>query len=328
MVDSSDSAYTNRILPVRDGILDALSRAVSVDMAVSFLQESGLSQIMAGLKGALLRGTKVRLVTGTYLNITNPFVLGELLHLEGDIEVRIFSEKISFHPKAYIFHFANPLEDEIFIGSSNLSHSALVTGVEWNYRLHRSNDVSGFDRFQYEFDHLFAERSVPLTDGFVREYQRIWIRPKMAMDIVPTGTMEPRGPQIMALNSLERTREEGMDRALLVMATGVGKTFVAAKDSEKFSSVLFIAHRKEILVKARETFSRVHPDKTSGLLVDGQGDVDVDMLFASVQSLSRLERLERMDPERFEYMVVDEFHHAVADSYLQIIILNLGSCWD
>ncbi|MBQ8643732.1 MAG: DEAD/DEAH box helicase family protein [Candidatus Methanomethylophilaceae archaeon] len=319
MESRPNSVYTNRTLLMGDGILDSLSRAVSVDMAVSFLQESGLARIIGGLRDALSRGVRIRLVTGTYLNITNPFVLEELLDLEGDIEVRIFTEDVSFHPKAYIFHHADPVDDEAYIGSSNLSHSALTTGVEWNYRLRRSCDRAGFTGFQEEFDHLFSERSVPLTRDILSDYKRSWRRPRIGTEGIVPGTMVPRGPQITALNSLKRTRDEGMDRALLVMATGVGKTFVAAKDSQAFGSVLFVAHRREILVKAMETFRIMHPGKSAGLLVDGHEEIESDLLFASVQSLSRDGRLGSIDPERYEYMVVDEFHHATADTYSRII---------
>ncbi len=321
MQETAVSVFTNRDHKVGCAILESLSRAISVDMAVSFLQESGLAQIMSGLTDALSRGVRVRIVTGTYLNITNPFVLEELLNLKGDVEVRMFSEGISFHPKAYIFHYEDPDDDEAFIGSSNLSYSALSTGVEWNYRLGRSSDKDGFNGFQREFNHLFSGRSVSLTREFLLEYKRSWIKPKIKVDEVVSEEMIPRGPQIMALHSLKRTREEGMDRALLVMATGVGKTFVAAKDSQSFSSVLFVAHRREILVKAMETFCRMHPGKSAKLLVGDNKDMDADadMLFASVQSLSQDSRLEIMDPEKFEYMVVDEFHHAVADSYSRVI---------
>ena len=122
-----------------------------------------------------------------------------------------------------------------------------------------------------------------------------------------------------ALNALRRTRSEGMDRALVVAATGVGKTFIAAKDSEPFGRILFVAHRREILVHAADIFGKVHHGKTTGFLMTGSFDIEADMLFAGVRSLSNPDVLERLPPDCFDYIVIDEFHHAVTDSYRRII---------
>ncbi|MBR7124045.1 MAG: DEAD/DEAH box helicase family protein [Candidatus Methanomethylophilaceae archaeon] len=244
----TESAFTNTVAPLGDALLESFSRAERVDMAVSFLMETGLSKVMQALTDALERGATIRMVTGTYLGITSPFVLEELLRLEGDLEVHVFSGDVSYHPKAYIFH--GPDCDEAFIGSSNLSRSALTEGVEWNYRLRRSLDPQSFDSFQAEFDRLFHRCSEPLTGEFLTEYRRDWKKPPIR-SMPRKGVFEPRGPQISALNSLAATREDGMDRALLVMATGVGKTFVAAYDSRDYKRILFVAHRIEILNHAR-----------------------------------------------------------------------------
>lgn len=302
-----------------DVIDSVLSTSRSIDVIVSFLKESGLSLITDGLVSALNRGVRIRILTGTYLGITSPFALEELMSLKGDIEIRLFSEdSISFHPKAYIIRSIDPHDDCVIIGSSNISASALTDGVEWNCRLRRDVDPESFRSFQEEFDHLFSERSSPLTPEVLREYRDGWRRPSLQIPEHRCG-MVPEGPQVSALNALNRTRSEGMDKALVVAATGVGKTFIAAKDSQPFGRVLFVAHRREILIHAAETFSKVHHGKTVGFLMTGSCDLDVDMLFAGVRSLSNQDVLDRLPPDRFDYIVIDEFHHAVTDSYRRII---------
>ena len=146
MDSGSSSAFTNTLVPLGDALMESFSRAESVDMAVSFLMETGLSRVMGALTRALDRGVRVRIVTGTYLGITSPFVLEELLRLDGDLRVHVFSGDVPFHPKAYIFH--GPDDDEAFVGSSNFSRSALSKGVEWNYRLRGSSD-SDFSTLSY-----------------------------------------------------------------------------------------------------------------------------------------------------------------------------------
>lgn len=190
--------------------------------------------------------------------------------------------------------------------------------MEWNYRLRREVDPASFLSFQEEFDHLFSEHSRPLTSDVLRECRDGWRRPLLRIPEHRCG-MVPEGPQVSALNALRRTRSEGMDKALVVAATGVGKTFIAAKDSEQFGRILFVAHRREILIHAAETFSKVHHGKAAGFLMTGSCDIEADMLFAGVRSLSNPDILKRISPDRFDYIVIDEFHHAVTDSYRRVI---------
>ncbi len=266
------------------------------------------------------RGVKVRILTGTYLGITSPFALEEMLTLGENAEVRLFSDEgISFHPKAYIIHTADPDGDRILIGSSNLSRSALTDGVEWNYNLKRSMDPTSFSSFEREFEYFYGEHSVLLTPEIVREYRDSWVKPSARIVPKHSETMAPEGPQIPALFALKHTREEGMDKALIVAATGVGKTFIAAYDSQSFERILFVAHRREILEQAEKTFRQFHPGKTTGFLYSGHRDTDADLLFASVQSLRQENILDKIASDRFDYIVIDEFHHAAAGSYSRIL---------
>ena len=319
-MEGSTGAITNHDSSMGKAIDDAFSEAESVDIIVSFLKDSGLSIIHDSLISALKRGVKVRILTGTYLGITSPFALEQMLGLGENAEVRLFSDEgISFHPKAYIIRTADPNSDRILIGSSNLSRSALTDGVEWNYNLKRSMDPASFSSFEREFEYLYGEHSVLLTPEIVREYRDSWVKP--AARILPkhSETMSPEGPQIPALFALKHTREEGMDKALIVAATGVGKTFIAACDSQSFERILFVAHRREILEQAEKTFRQFHPGKTTGFLYSGHRDTGADLLFASVQSLRQENILGKIAPDRFDYIVIDEFHHAAAGSYSRIL---------
>ncbi|MDY5872213.1 MAG: DEAD/DEAH box helicase family protein [Candidatus Methanomethylophilaceae archaeon] len=318
MIVDNKSVITNNKHHLVDVIDDIFSTSRSIDIIVSFLKESGLSLIDNALVSALDRGVHVRILTGTYLGITSPFALEELISLKGKVEIRLFSEdSVAFHPKAYIIHSMDPKDDCVIVGSSNISASALTDGVEWNYRLLREMDPISFLSFQEEFDYLFSERSRPLTTDVLKEYRNNWKRPSIKIPDNFNG-MIPEGPQISALNSLTRTRSEGMDKALIVAATGVGKTFIAAKDSEHFNRILFVAHRKEILIQAANTFKRVHRGKSCGFLMTGFCDMESDMLFASIRSLANPNVLKEIPPDSFDYIVIDEFHHAVTDGYRTI----------
>lgn len=135
----------------------------------------------------------------------------------------------------------------------------------------------------------------------------------------PYGTIQPRFAQVEALRRLEATYGEGYDKAMVVMATGLGKTYLAAFFARRFSRVLFIAHREEILRQAKRSFERVMPDRTGGLYDGNQKEENADMVFASIFTLSMKKHLHAFQPDSFDLIVVDEFHHAAASSYERVL---------
>lgn len=229
----------------------------------------------------------------------------------------------SFHPKTYIFHKRK--DSELYIGSSNLSISALTDGVEWNYRLSESVDKESFDEFVKEFENLFYNHSIIVDDEVLREYSRNWKRPLIIGELEKnekkTREYVPRGAQIEALYALKATREEGADKALIHAATGVGKTYLAAFDSLSFKRVLFVAHREEILRQAYESFRNVRNEEDFGFFNSKIKDCDRNVVFASVYSLGRKNYLNEKfySPTYFDYIIIDEFHHAVANLYMNIL---------
>ena len=302
---------------------DALGRSISLSDRIcivsSFVQISGAKALEPYLREAVSRGATIKLLTGKYLDITDPDALFYLRSICGNnIEIRFYSGTNSFHPKAY-FTYSDAAGDSVFVGSSNISRSALTSGVEWNYRIDRKTHTSDFEAFEEMFGVLWTSHSYEATDEEILRYKNERI-PRIR-ELVPSsyGKVEPNDVQILACSALERTREEGMDRGLVVAATGTGKTYLAAMDSKEFSSVLFVAHNKDILRQARKAFETVRPGISCGFCFGGIDESDADFVFATVQTLGKDDVLQSMDPERFEYIVIDEFHHAPSQSYRRIL---------
>lgn len=313
-------------------LLNSLKRADSVDIVVSFLMESGVRMLLGELDNALKRGAKIRILTGNYLGITQPSALYLIKHKLGEqVDLRFYNEKNrSFHPKSYMFHYKD--YSTIYIGSSNISKSALTSGIEWNYRFSSKTDSHNYEKFYNTFLDLFEHHSVVIDDDELKRYSKNWHRPAVSKDLdrydlqddETTNNLalfEPRGAQIEALCALENTRAEGAGRALVQAATGVGKTYLAAFDSKDYERVLFVAHREEILKQAAQSFKNVRNSDDYGFF-DGESKcTDKSMIFASVATLGRSEYLNNkyFASDYFNYIVIDEFHHAVNDQYQRIV---------
>ena len=313
-------------------LLNSLKRADSVDIVVSFLMESGVRMLLGELDNALKRGAKIRILTGNYLGITQPSALYLIKHKLGEqVDLRFYNEKNrSFHPKSYMFHYKD--YSTIYIGSSNISKSALTSGIEWNYRFSSKTDSHNYEKFYNTFLDLFEHHSVVIDDDELKRYSKNWHRPAVSKDLdrydlqddETTNNLalfEPRGAQIEALCALENTRAEGAGRALVQAATGVGKTYLAAFDSKAYERVLFVAHREEILKQAAQSFKNVRNSDDYGFF-DGESKcTDKSMIFASVATLGRSEYLNNkyFASDYFNYIVIDEFHHAVNDQYQRIV---------
>lgn len=309
----------------------SMAQAKQIDIIVSFLMESGVRMLLKDLKSALDRGVRIRILTGNYLGITQPSALFLVKKELGDkVELRFYNDKErSFHPKSYIFHYENM--SEIYIGSSNISKSALTSGIEWNYRFSSKQDCKNFNLFYETFIDLFENHSYVIDDAELTRYSKNWHKPALAKDLArydqedPDTKVEmlfqPRGAQIEALCALENSRAEGAVRGLIHAATGVGKTYLAAFDSAKYERVLFVAHREEILKQAAISFKNVRHSDDYGFFYGKQKDTGKSVIFASVATLGRSEYLtdEYFAPDYFTYLVIDEFHHAVTDQYQRIV---------
>ncbi|MDQ1146067.1 superfamily II DNA or RNA helicase/HKD family nuclease [Bacillus sp. SORGH_AS 510] len=325
-------------------LIEKLEGADTVCILSSFVIKSGVHYLKEALKRAAQNGADIKICTGDYLYITQPEALEELLSIDERISVRIWkSNGVSFHPKAYLFQSNE--NDTLFIGSSNLSRSALNHGVEWNLSVLDEKEV--FHEALTEFLNVFySDRTVPLNKETLSEYRTVydeyhrkypnlsgkWTeleeldlmlpsieenQPQVVLEdpVEYESAIQPRFAQIEALEELNRTLEEEYNKALVVMATGLGKTYLAGFFSQNFKKILFVAHREEILYQARDSFKRIMPEKQYGIYNGKIKESQADAVFASIYTLSIKKHLEQFQREEFDLIIVDEFHHAAADSY-------------
>jgi len=303
---------------------EALAAADTADLLAAFVQRSGVALLREDMRDALRRGARLRLLTGDYLGITAPQALRELYELAAEfagLQVKVYqSQGRSFHPKAYLFRRGGAAL--AYVGSSNWSRAALTNGVEWNLRAIDATQPGELEAIAARFERLWrAPAAVVLTQAWIDGYAaRIPDAPWVAWD-PPPPRPEPHEIQVRALVALARTREAGHVRGLVVLATGLGKTLLAALDALQMGSrrVLFVAHRAEILEQARRAFAWVLPERSAGLLMGGVREAGAELVFASVQTLARPGQLAQWDPGHFDLIVIDEFHHAAAVGYRRVL---------
>jgi len=324
-----------------------LQGASEIDILASFVQPSGLDILQSALFSALRSGARARILVGDYLYITDPEALRRLLlwmdlakeeSIDGRFEVRLAEIKSlggqpeSFHPKAW--RIADQAGGMIVVGSSNLSRPALQTGVEWNL----IGNVASREEVHLELLSAFTalwDHSTVLSQNVVAQYaesaarSRKLVLPPEAKD-VSEEAKTPRPWQKKALDSLSQVRTQGFRRALIAVATGLGKTWLAAFDAlwlgeqlERRPRVLVVAHRAEILIQAEATFraainSQWEKTKVSWY-IGSASDMRGDLVIASVQKLSRPEGLSKLALQQFDYAVIDEVHHAEAPSYRKVL---------
>ena len=317
--------------PFLPKLLEAIDGADHIDLAVAFIKATGLKLLLPSLRDAVASGANVRIMTGDYLCATDPDALRTLLILaEEGAEVRVFEcEGTAFHMKAYIFveSALGTHGGHAFIGSSNISESALRHGLEWNLRIEERDHPEKFREVRQKFETLFAHaKSKPLSNSWIESYQqRMQVERPAVMEFPGSyETLPPPSPndvQREALALLSQTRDTGNSKGLVVLATGMGKTWLAAFDVQAFNAkrVLFVAHREEILGQAEETFVRIRPQQSVGRYMGRQQDLNADTTFASIQTLGKAAHLQRFPRDYFDYIIVDEFHHAAARTYRQLL---------
>lgn len=312
--------------PLLPHLLELLDQASAVDIAVAFSMHSGVKLIFPHLQDVLDRNGRVRILTGDYLGISEPNALRLLCDLTGDIQLKIYEAgSTSFHPKSYIL-YRGPGDGTAFIGSSNLSQTALRVGVEWNYRVVTAQDQIGFAHVVEGFERLFTQDQARLlTPQWIDQYEqrrRTLPTPEIGLPPEPVPVLPtPHGIQVEALSALEQTRNRGAGAGLVVLATGLGKTWLSAFDSARpqYGRVLFVAHRDEILSQALATFRKIRPAAKLGKYNGVEQAPEADVLFASIQTLNKTNHLRRFGRRDFDYIIVDEFHHADTRTYRALI---------
>ncbi len=318
--------------PFLPHLIAAINKASQIDITVGFIRVTGLRLLEPPLQDALERNISIRIVTGDYLNITDVPALRRLMLLKNKgANVRIFESKgKSFHMKAYIFTQNSAGKSGCaFIGSSNISQAALQHGHEWNLRVESVENPHRFNEIKQKFSDIFTHKQTKELDHeWIDSYSyRLKNSPiPISEESGAEEVVEPPTPnkyQQEALTALNESRKAGYRRGLVVMATGLGKTWLAAFDVQQLHAekILFVAHREEILNQAESTFVHISADYKIGRYTGIEKTFShcTDILFASVQTLGRIAHLKTFSPDYFDYIVVDEFHHASAKTYQQVL---------
>ncbi len=302
-----------------------------ISWLVSFIKYSGIRIFKKELEEFTKSGRKLKIITTSYMGATDVKAIEYLSSLPNtEIKVSYNSEHERLHAKAYLF-LRNSGFHTGYIGSSNLSRSALTNGLEWNLKVTTKEIGHIIDKFQKTFETYWEDPEFePYLHGKDRTKLSQALKRQSSFGLGKISTffdLKPYPYQEEILSKLQAEREiHNRNKNLLVAATGTGKTVISAFDFKRFKNgksnlnFLFVAHRKEILVQAQETFQHVLKDANFGeLWVDGNEPERYNQLFASVQTLnSRLKNLDLAE-NFFDYIIVDEVHHIKANSYRPIL---------
>lgn len=329
--------YTPKLLvnnkneKVLSTIIDELQKCETFYFSVAFITESGLASLKAQLLDLSNKGVKGKILTSNYLGFNSPKMYGELLKLK-NVEVRL-TDIAGFHAKGYIFEHKD--YSSMVIGSSNLTSNALKVNYEHNVLLSTMKNGDLVDSVKNEFD-LLWQKSTPLTEQWINSYKESFeyrsleklaeveqTQMLLADKVKKSVEIVPNLMQAEALRSLKAIRDKTKDKALIISATGTGKTILCALDVREVNpnKFLFIVHNEGILNRAKEEFKKVLPiknDSDFGLLTGKHRDVDAKYLFATIQTLSRDDNFKQFDENEFDYIVFDEAHRSAASTYQRV----------
>lgn len=308
-----------------------LATADRVDLLCAFVKWYGVRVLEVPLRALAQREVPFRVLTSTYMGATERQALDRLVReLGAEVRINYETRSTRLHAKAWLFR-RDSGTDTAYVGSSNLSKAALLDGLEWNVRLASAHTPELLDKFEATFDSLWSDGSFlpysPDDDGDrLDEALAVagGLQDRRTATFAVSGLeVRPYPHQVAMLEDLAAEREvHDRHRNLVVAATGTGKTVVAALDYARMPgrpSLLFVAHRKEILEQSLRTYREVLRNGAFGeLYVDGQKPERWRHVFASVQSLSSYD-VARVTPDAFEVVVIDEFHHAQAATYKRLL---------
>jgi superfamily II DNA or RNA helicase/HKD family nuclease len=312
---------------VLSSIIAELNTCEEFWFSVAFLTNGGLQTLVNTFKELQNHQIKGKILVSQYLNFTQPEALKRLLKFE-NIELRINTNE-NFHSKGYLFKKGGYYN--LIVGSSNLTASALSTNKELNLKVSAKDESYIIQKALLEFSTDFKNSTIVDLD-YINRYQEEYENGKRfqseylfkQIEINPAGTkvITPNLMQVEALANLKKLREEGKNKALLISATGTGKTYLSAFDAKEFNPkrLLFVVHRANIAQAAMETFIRVFGiQKGMGFYSGSRKEVEKDFIFSTIQTISRDEHLNVFPRDHFDYVIIDESHRAGADSYQKIV---------
>lgn len=319
-------------------IEDELLRCDSFAISVAFITKGGITPLLQTLQELKRRGVPGRILTTDYLCFSDPEALDTIASLS-NIELRMYQTERAgngFHTKGYIFQKSE--EYRFIIGSSNLTQDALTRNIEWNTKLVSTDQGELVNSVLGEFNKLWdADEYTKDYTVFIEEYRKKYEENKLFHKMVAEQKRIAKGETVPSVeaymlqpNSMQRAfiynllelRRKGLEKALLISATGTGKTYASAFAMRElgFRRVLFLVHRNQIAKQAKASFERVFGSGIKTGLVSGdKHDYDADFVFATVQTLSKQENLERFSRDYFDACIYDEAHHTSAGSYKKVM---------
>lgn len=311
-------------LKVLSTIIHELEYCNEFFISVAFVTTSGVATIINKLKELEDRGIKGKILVSQYLNFTEPEALKKLFKFK-NIDLRIATTG-NAHAKGYIFK--NKEHYNLIVGSSNLTANALSTNKEWNIKISALDNSGLVEKVLNEF-HSDFENATRVDDKFILSYEDIYKsqllfdnRKKLEITDKPNVEVIPNSMQVEALYNLKKLRLENRNKALLISATGTGKTYLSAFDAKAVNpkKLLFVVHRLTIAKNSLSTFKNIFgTEKTMGLYSGSQRELDCDFVFSTIQTISKPNHLDNFSKDHFDYIIIDETHRSGADSYLRLL---------
>lgn len=303
-------------------IKDNLKKCNSFSFSVSFIKKAGLVLLEREIEEALERGVKGRIITSTYQNFTDIGSLEQFYNwqkeydnFECHLDYECFGDN-GFHTKGYLFEYDDSIE--FIVGSSNITRFALLKNFEWNVSLVSKDNLNSYNDALIEFE-LIWDKTLELDSKIIEKYrlQLDYAIEKWDMDYVNAidSKINPNSMQRKALRELRRYRDTGVKKALIISATGSGKTYLAAFDARNFGAkrLLYIVHRESILKDAKESFIKVFgAERSYGFYTGNENSLEADFIFATSNMLGR--HLDSFKKDEFDYIIYDEVHHVVAEN--------------
>lgn len=304
-------------------LLQELQTCKQFYFAIAFITQSGLICLKECLKLLQEKNITGDILTTDYLYFNQPKALQELQQYP-NLNIRIYTKE-NFHIKGYIFEQNDYYT--LIVGSNNLTQTALKANKEWSLKISSLANGALINNTLSQFQQMWQE-AMPLTDIWLKQYadkyhslQKLKRQFATAQENISTNDIAPNKMQQEALTTLEKLQQDNKHKALLISATGTGKTYLSAFAVKKANPkrLLFLAHREQILKQACKTFAKIIPDIQYGILSANHKDFHKPYLFATINMLSKEENLTRFTPTHFDYIIIDETHRAGASSYLKIL---------
>lgn len=307
---------------VLSDIVAELMKCSEFMMSVAFITSSGVTPLLETLKYLENKGVKGKILTTDYLNFSEPKALKKLLEFS-NIEVKLYT-KDSFHTKGYIFKQSDHYK--LIVGSSNLTQTALTKNKEWNIEVSSLEEGLLTEEVLNEFEAMWHEAE-DLTLEWIKTYENIYRKQKeyarrSTIPRISQYKLKPNKMQVSAIQALDNIRNKGCNKALIISATGTGKTYLSAFDLRNYNPqrALFVVHREQIAKQALDSFKNVFGDTRSmGILSGNSKAVDKDFIFSTIQTLSKDEVLRSFHKNQFQYIIIDEVHKAGAITYQKIV---------